>query len=118
VDRHPTEFDPAIAGFYDQTPEEDRLERGAFLLESRAGPQHSTVSHARDRFRDDRFAAIVEQDLRDGQHRNLAGQPEYFTTASRRCAPARRSAARGDICESEPSLIGISPHLLVVGRRR
>ncbi len=27
------------------------------------------------------FAAIVEQDLRDGQHRNPTGKPEYFTTA-------------------------------------
>ena len=27
------------------------------------------------------FAAIVERDLRDGQHRNPTGRPEWFTTA-------------------------------------
>jgi SAM-dependent methyltransferase len=27
------------------------------------------------------FAAIVERDLRDGQHRNLGGRPGWFTTA-------------------------------------
>ncbi len=36
---------------------------------------------ARDLFRDPRFAAIVEQDVRDGQHRNPTGQLDYFTTA-------------------------------------
>lgn len=30
---------------------------------------------------DPRFAAILEQDLRDGQHRNPTGNPDYFTTA-------------------------------------
>ena len=27
------------------------------------------------------FAAIVDRDLRDGQHRNPSGRPEWFTTA-------------------------------------
>jgi ubiquinone/menaquinone biosynthesis C-methylase UbiE len=36
---------------------------------------------ARDLFRDPHFAAIVEQDARDGQHRNPTGQLDYFTTA-------------------------------------
>jgi SAM-dependent methyltransferase len=27
------------------------------------------------------FEAIVERDIRDGQHRNLTGRPEWFTTA-------------------------------------
>jgi SAM-dependent methyltransferase len=36
---------------------------------------------ARDLFRDPRFAAIVEQDLRDGQHRNPTERVDYFTTA-------------------------------------
>jgi SAM-dependent methyltransferase len=36
---------------------------------------------ARDLFGDPRFAAIVERDLRDGQHRNLTDRPDYFTTA-------------------------------------
>jgi SAM-dependent methyltransferase len=32
-------------------------------------------------FDDPAFAAIAEQDLRDGQHRNPTGNPAYFTTA-------------------------------------
>ncbi len=36
---------------------------------------------ARDLFGDPQFAAMAERDLRDGQHRNLAGRPDYFTTA-------------------------------------
>jgi hypothetical protein len=36
---------------------------------------------ARDLFRDDRFASIVERDLRDGQHRNPTDRLDYFTTA-------------------------------------
>jgi ubiquinone/menaquinone biosynthesis C-methylase UbiE len=36
---------------------------------------------ARDLLRDPRFAAIVEQDLRSGQHRNPTDRLDYFTTA-------------------------------------
>jgi SAM-dependent methyltransferase len=36
---------------------------------------------ARDLLRDPRFAAIVEQDLWDGQHRNPTDRMDYFTTA-------------------------------------
>jgi ubiquinone/menaquinone biosynthesis C-methylase UbiE len=36
---------------------------------------------ARDLFRDAAFAAIVERDLRDGQHRNPTARLDYFTTA-------------------------------------
>ena len=36
---------------------------------------------ARDLFRDPSFAAIVQQDLEQGQHRNKTGKWEYFTTA-------------------------------------
>ena len=36
---------------------------------------------ARDLFRDARFGAIVERDLRDGQHRNPTERADYFTTA-------------------------------------
>jgi SAM-dependent methyltransferase len=36
---------------------------------------------ARDLLQDPRFARIVEQDLRDGQHRNPTERPDYFTTA-------------------------------------
>jgi SAM-dependent methyltransferase len=34
-----------------------------------------------DYFQDPHFAAMAERDLRDGQHRNLTGRPDYFTTA-------------------------------------
>ncbi len=36
---------------------------------------------ARDLFSDPAFLAIVEQDAKNGQHRNLAGRLDYFTTA-------------------------------------
>lgn len=36
---------------------------------------------ARDLYADARFAAIVERDLRDGQHRNPTERLDYFTTA-------------------------------------
>jgi SAM-dependent methyltransferase len=36
---------------------------------------------ARDLFQDPRFTLIVEQDLRDGQHRNPTDRLDYFTTA-------------------------------------
>jgi SAM-dependent methyltransferase len=36
---------------------------------------------ARDLLQDPRFASIVEQDLRDGQHRNPTERLDYFTTA-------------------------------------
>jgi ubiquinone/menaquinone biosynthesis C-methylase UbiE len=32
-------------------------------------------------FEDPEFASVVEQDLRDGQHRNPSNNPNYFTTA-------------------------------------
>ena len=35
----------------------------------------------RDMLRDPSFAAIVEVDLSDGQHRNPTGRPDWFTTA-------------------------------------
>jgi SAM-dependent methyltransferase len=36
---------------------------------------------ARDLFRDPQFAAIVDRDVHEGQHRNPTGQLDYFTTA-------------------------------------
>lgn len=110
---------------------------------------------ARDLFQDPLFAAIVEQDVRDGQHRNPTGRLDYFTTAyfhrpedlraevlaagflidglygvegpgwmlpdvAVRLADPRR---RDDLLrvartlESEPSLLGVSAHLLVVARK-
>jgi ubiquinone/menaquinone biosynthesis C-methylase UbiE len=104
---------------------------------------------------DPEFEAIVERDVREGQHRNLTGRPEWFTTAYFHLPedlrgeveeagfvvgalvgvegpawaardldawledPRRRAkllAAIGRV-EAEPSLIGASAHLLVVGRR-
>ncbi|HEX5963296.1 MAG TPA: methyltransferase domain-containing protein [Gemmatimonadales bacterium] len=109
---------------------------------------------SRDLFQDPRFAAIVEQDLREGQHRNLTERLDYFTTAyfhrpdelraevlgaglileglygvegpgwlfsdvtARLADPGRRAdllqVAR--LLESEPSMLGVSAHLLVVAR--
>ena len=109
---------------------------------------------SRDLFQDPRFAAIVERDLREGQHRNPTERLDYFTTAyfhrpeelraevsavglmvdglygvegpgwilpdlpARMADPRRRadllSVARA--FESEPSLLGVSSHLLVTAR--
>ena len=109
---------------------------------------------ARDLFQDPRFAAIVEQDLREGQHRNPTERLDYFTTAyfhrpdelraevvaaglnleglyglegpgwflsdvtARLADPRRRTdllqVAR--LFESEPSVLGVSAHLLAVAR--
>jgi ubiquinone/menaquinone biosynthesis C-methylase UbiE len=110
---------------------------------------------ARDLFADARFAAIVERDLRDGQHRNPTERLDYFTTAyfhrpeelraevlqagliveglyglegpgwllpdfAERWADPRRRADLVRLArtlESEGSVIGVSPHLLVVARK-
>jgi SAM-dependent methyltransferase len=109
---------------------------------------------ARDLFQDPAFAAIVDEDVRDGQHRNPTGRLDYFTTAyfhrpedlgtealnagllvegvfgiegpgwllpdiNVRLADLRRRedllrVAR--LAEEEPSLIGVSAHLLLVAR--
>ena len=109
---------------------------------------------AHDLYQDPRFAAIVERDLREGQHRNPTEQLDYFTTAyfhrpdelraevvaaglildglygiegpgwllsdvTARLADPRRRAdllrvAR--LLESEPWVLGISAHLLMVAR--
>jgi ubiquinone/menaquinone biosynthesis C-methylase UbiE len=93
---------------------------------------------------DPAFAAIVDQDLQNGQHRNPTGRPEYFMDTffhhpnelrgeiaevgfgwllqdfdtwwdddnlrSRLLTIARR-------LETEPSLLGVSAHLIAVGRK-
>lgn len=101
---------------------------------------------------DPRFSAIVDEDLREGIHRNLTGNIEYFTTAYFHHPdeltaelvdagfvvdalygiegpgwlrselweePGGREAilrvARA--VESEPTMIGVSAHLLAVGHR-
>jgi SAM-dependent methyltransferase len=109
----------------------------------------------RDLFQDPAFAAIVDEDVREGQHRNPTGRLDYFTTAYfhrpedlgtealnagllvdevfgiegpgwllpdvnvRLSDPRRREdllrVAR--VAESEPSLIGVSAHLLLIGRK-
>jgi ubiquinone/menaquinone biosynthesis C-methylase UbiE len=104
---------------------------------------------------DPSFEEIVERDVREGQHRNPTGRPEWFTTAYFHLPeelrdevieagfrvealvgiegpawvlpdldywledPARRSRLLEAIrrVETEPSLLGASAHILVVGRR-
>ncbi|HEV7365604.1 MAG TPA: methyltransferase domain-containing protein [Gemmatimonadales bacterium] len=110
---------------------------------------------SRDLFQDPRFAAIVERDLHEGQHRNPTERLDYFTTAyfhrpdelraevtgagliveglygvegpgwilpdvAARLADSRRRADLLQVArelESEPSLLGVSAHLLAVARR-
>jgi ubiquinone/menaquinone biosynthesis C-methylase UbiE len=110
---------------------------------------------ARDLYQDPEFGAIVEQDLREGQHRNPSGRLEYFTTAYfHRPEDLRAEAVDGGLLvdgifgiegpgwllpdvsvrledprrradllrvarmfESEPAFLGVSAHLLLVGRK-
>ena len=105
--------------------------------------------------KDPSFGEIVERDVREGQHRNPSGTPEWFTTAYFHLPeevrdevieagfeiealvgiegpawvlpdldtwledPAGRSKLLEAIrrVEAEPSLLGASAHILVVGRR-
>jgi ubiquinone/menaquinone biosynthesis C-methylase UbiE len=111
------------------------------------------LSH--DVLQDPEFAAIVERDVREGQHRNPTERLDYFTTAyfhrpdelraevssagltvdglyglegpgwilsdvTARLADPRRRAELLQVArllESEPSVLGVSAHLLVVGRK-
>ncbi len=104
---------------------------------------------------DTRFKDIVERDVREGQHRNPSGRPEWFTTAYFHLPqelrneateagfsvealvgiegpawvlpdldswledPPRRSTLLDTVrrVEAEPSLLGATAHILVVGRR-
>ena len=110
---------------------------------------------SRDLFQDPRFAVIVEQDLRDGQHRNPTERLDYFTTAyfhrpdelgaevqgadlildgvygiegpgwflsdvTARLADPRRRADLLRVArqlEAEPSVLGVSAHLLAVAQK-
>jgi len=87
---------------------------------------------ARDLLQDSRFAAIVQRDLQDGQHRNPTDRLDFFTTAYfhkpsdalKETAGAGFANARvfgiegpGRMVESEPALIGLSAHLLVVAQK-
>lgn len=109
----------------------------------------------RDLLQDPAFAAIVERDIREGQHRNTTRRIDYFTTAyfhrpddlraevaaagltvdglfgiegpgwllSDVGARLQDERRREDLIrvarlfESEPSVIGISAHLLAVARK-
>lgn len=109
---------------------------------------------SRDLLQDPQFAAIVERDLREGQHRNPTERLDYFTTAyfhhpeelraevseaglildglyglegpgwilpdvAARLADPRRRAELLQVAralESEPSMLGVSAHLLAVAR--
>jgi ubiquinone/menaquinone biosynthesis C-methylase UbiE len=110
---------------------------------------------SRDLLQDPQFAAIIDRDLREGQHRNPTGRLEYFTTAyfhhpdelreevagsglildgvyglegpgwflsdvdARLADPRRQSdllqVAR--MLEAEPTVVGVSAHLLAVARK-
>ena len=110
---------------------------------------------SRDLLQDPEFAAMVERDVLDGQHRNPTGRLDYFTTAyfhrpedlraealgagllvdgivgiegpgwlfpdvNERLADTRRRAellGMARMLESEPSLLGISAHLLLAARK-
>jgi SAM-dependent methyltransferase len=116
----------------------------------------STMDGLRNGYlKDADFAAIVEQDLKDGQHRNRTTHPEYFMDTFFHHPEELRSeisdagfALRGIYgvegpgwligdfdewwrnpvyrerlltiarhLEAEPAVLGISAHLMVVGRR-
>lgn len=111
---------------------------------------------AEDRFQEPAFAAMVAQDLDEGQHRNPTGRLDYFTTAyfhrpedlqaeavaaglavegtyglegpgwmlpdlQQRLEDPRRLADLLHVArsvEAEPSMLGVSAHLLLVSRKR
>ncbi|HEV2670658.1 MAG TPA: methyltransferase domain-containing protein [Gemmatimonadales bacterium] len=61
---------------------------------------------SRDLFQDARFAAIVQRDLQDGQHRNPTDRLDYFTTAYfHRPADALRETAAAGF--ANPRIFGI-----------
>jgi SAM-dependent methyltransferase len=58
------------------------LKRGGWLFAAAISRWASALDGlARDLLEDPRFARIMDQDLRDGQHRNLTDRLDYFTTA-------------------------------------
>jgi hypothetical protein len=60
------------------------------------------------------FRNIVDGDLRNGEHRNPYGNP-HPDEIERELTDAGASVARA--VETEPSLRGLSAHLLVIARR-
>jgi ubiquinone/menaquinone biosynthesis C-methylase UbiE len=132
------------------------LRPGGVVLAAAISRFASTLDGLRGGLFDDPvFAALAEQDLRDGQHRNDSGDPRYFTTAyfhrpeeladEASEAGLRHEATLGvegpgwllqdfdawwsdagrqkrllDVAralESEPAMLGVSAHLLVVARK-
>lgn len=58
------------------------LERGGVLFAAAISRWGSALDGlARDLFADPRFAAIVDRDIREGQHRNDTERADFFTTA-------------------------------------
>jgi ubiquinone/menaquinone biosynthesis C-methylase UbiE len=58
------------------------LERGGVLFAAAISRWASALDGlARDLFADQRFAAIVDRDIREGQHRNDTERADFFTTA-------------------------------------
>ncbi len=132
------------------------LKHGGTLLASGISRFASTLDGIRSGYlTDPEFAAIVENDLQDGHHRNPSGKPEYFMDsffhhpgelgAEIASAGFKEVGVYGvegpgwlapDIeawwrhperqerllmlareLEREPSLLGLSAHLIVVGRK-
>jgi SAM-dependent methyltransferase len=156
-----------LGPLYHLTTKEDRLQalREAYRVVRPGGVvAAATISRfastydglLRGFLEDPGFEEIVERDVREGQHRNPSGRPEWFTTAYLHLPeelrdevieagfvvktlvgiegpgwvlpdldswledPPRRSRLLDAIrrVETEPSLLGASAHILVVGRRR
>lgn len=58
------------------------LQRGGVLFAAAISRWASALDGlARELFLDNRFAGIVERDIREGQHRNETERPDFFTTA-------------------------------------
>ena len=132
------------------------LRSGGILLAAAISRFASLCDGFRTGFLDDPYGvAIIERDLRDGQHRNPEGIPRYFTTTffhhPEELAQEVRDAGFGldgvlavegpgalipdldvwlgdeerrerllaliERVEREPSLLGMSAHLMAVGRR-
>ena len=155
-----------LGPLYHLTAREDRvkalhearraLEPGGVMLAAAISRYASALDGlGRDLYRDSRFAAIVERDLAEGQHRNGTEREDFFTTSyfhrpdelvsevseaglaldgiygiegpgwllpdfeARWADPRRREdllhVARR--LEAEPSILGVSAHLIAVARR-